>query len=331
MSSSIQITGLTASSKTPGAVGQMRRARGKSNPDAAAKVLCLLGNKTSAGSLVADAKPVQVFSEEEAIAAGGARGEVTQMALAALAYGIAPFMGAVTEAGGGAAGTWTLTFANGNAGTAGTIYFIVGHPDHGVLSIPINIPAGSTPTASAVIAKTAINTAALGRLPYTADNSSGVLTITSANVGVRANQYIAHLDNTTSPPTTQTSALTGGTALSDGGIPMTGGSGQDTLTAILANMLADQYEYQAIAANDATSVDAALDQIDAKDHPLVGMTEFLVVGLNGTQAAAITFGSSSMNHALGQLVFLKSCMTHPSVIAASMAAKRATTEGTNRN
>ena len=331
MSSTITIDGFTASTKTPGAVGQARMARGKANPGAVTKKLLLLGNKTSAGSMTVDVAPIQVFTEEDVVTYYGARSEVAHMAFVALKYGIAPWIGAVTEASGGTAATWTLTFTGTAGTTAGTFYLEVGDELTKVLTIPINIAASNTPTQSGAAAVTAINTAALGRLPYTAAQVAGVVTITRANVGLRGNQHIAHLITDNSPPSTQTAALTGGTALSNGGIPMTGGAGQDTLTAILAATLTDEYEYVALAANDATSVGAFITQTDAKNHPLVGMTEFPFVALNGTQAAAITFASGTMNHALSNLTFLKSCRTHPSVIAASMAAKCATTEGASPN
>ena len=89
---------------------------------------------------------------------------------------------AVDDAGGGTAREVTVTFI-GTATEAGTLTIVVGSEvDH---AIDVAVASADDETAIALAAKTAINLDT--EAPFTADSSSGVLTLTAVNAGTVAN------------------------------------------------------------------------------------------------------------------------------------------------
>src|SRR6187402_1328341 len=146
----------------------------------------------------------------------------------------------VAEASGAAAATLTVTFT-GTWSAGGTpVLYLFGK------AIAFNVTAGGTVTDAAAALVAEIN--GRSRFFCTAANLLGVVTITVRSKGVRGNDYIGRKDMTAAP-TGLVMTITGGTALTGGLVPFTGGSGADDVTAVLSLLSTGTHDYQAWAQN----------------------------------------------------------------------------------
>jgi phage tail sheath gpL-like len=164
-----------------------------------------------------------------------------------------------------------------------------------------------------------------------ADDSSLILTVKTA--GVRGNFWNAW-KVLTDAPSGLTMTLTGGSALTGGGVPFSGGSGADDVSDALEVVLAEQaplYNFQAWAQNDAVNMAEVETQLDAKAGALVQEYEQATFVTNGTMAAAISLAQTTLNHVFSGLVLDEEGESHPAETAAVFAAIRAVTEGSNPN
>lgn len=309
----------------PGTVAKNEFGAGKTSVGQAALKCVLYGNKTSAGT-VANATKVPVTTPEEADTYFGVRSELARMCEAALDIpGVTLEAIAVAEAA-GAAATVTLTIT-GTFSTAGSIKLQI---DECVFIV--NFAASdNTVTLAAAAVVLAANGAKNGRLPTVASNLSGVVTLTVASVGARGNQHTAYIVDQSLRPTGMTLVLAGGTALSNGGIPFTGGSGTDDIDAALTATVNEQQDYIALAHNDATNVGKIETSVNAKAAFDVGLLEQYVVALNGNQGSAIAIGKTQMNDVLGSCFWAQFHPEHPSRLAARLAALFSTVENADPN
>lgn len=312
------IVGLTLDDKVPNVYAQALYAQG---PRSTAQTLnCILtGNKLSGGT-AANGSITRITTNEEADTYFGARSELANMCRAALLIvGVELWAGVVASTG--ASATITVTFAT-TAGSAGTFrYRFDGR------WIEVYIPKDTTATAAGDLFVAVWNAFDNGRLAGLASNSTGTVTITIQTPGLRGNQYNIYVDRTLAP-SAMTSVATGDTAYADGAIPAVGGSGQDDVTTLLTAMAPTWYNYAGCAHNDAAN--EALIEIHANTvaGPLVGHPMNYVVALNSIlQSTAESFGINTMNDVVGQLLYLQFSSTHPSRIAATVAALRSVTEG----
>lgn len=322
----IQIDGLTPDDKDPGAYVQPRFAVGKVSVGQIPLKCTLVGNKTAAGTAaVSSLNPCT--SPEDAATLCGITSELARQAYAAFdVEGVQVQLLVVAEASGGAAATATITIA-GSWTTTGQATFQL---DEQVFTVNFGL-SESTPTLAAVATVTAINQQQGGKLFCTAGNSAGVVTATTANVGVRNNQHTLYLLDKSRAPAGMTIAIAGGTALSNGGVPFTGGTGTDDITAAITAYDAVQLDYIGAAHNDATNVGLLETHANTKMAADVGLYDQYVVSGNGTQAAAIAIAQTQMNDPLGQFVWVPLGVEHPSRIAARMAALRSVNEGAQPN
>jgi phage tail sheath gpL-like len=322
----IVIDGFPDSYKVPGFYGQTKYGQSAGSLGAAALRLLVVGLKTAAGSMVADQDVVQVFSPEDCDTYAGAGSELGRMGQIAMLYkGIKVFLAAPSAAGGAAAATATITIAGAWSAIAGTLKFWIG----GVL-VEVGVTATMT-TATLVADAITATVNANARLPVTAANVAGVVTLTHKNVGIRGNQLLLAQDST-GKPAGMTSTIAGGTALyANLMLPFSGGTGTDSQTALLAVLNPLRFDRIVVAANDSTSAAAWETQIDDKAGPLEGRMEHCALGLCGTLAAATSIAQTTLNDHRFQLVWMRNGETPPGEVAASMAALRVYSENPNPN
>lgn len=327
----IVVLGLSSSTKRPGFYGQAVFAAGKRSLSSIRLNVLLVGNKLTAGAMTADSSPVQVFSGDDVDTQSGVGSE-----LGVLAYGCdgrggafnVPgvdaniWLGCVAESG-GAAATLTITLT-GSWTVAGSIaYRLSGVP------IPaVSIAAtGDTLTTVAVKVRDAINS--LPRLFATATASAGVVTVTVHNKGPRGNAHVGYQD-ASQVPTGFVSTITGGSAVTGGGVKFTGGTTGDDPTNLIAAISARQFDRIAIACGDQTSDAANIAKwktaLSAAAVPTVGIFEFLSVFSTGTLTNAASLSQTTLNHAQFDVKWAPNAETHPSAWAGTWVTLRAQKE-----
>ncbi len=278
-----------------------------------ARKLLLMGNKTSAGTLTADTQVYAPTSIEDGAVAGGTGAEVSLMFAAARTAepNVSAYMLAVTEAAGSKA-TGTFTFTGTTTTGSGDARFWI----HGVL-VTLAVSVGLTPTQLATALASAIN----GKGTYlcaTATSSVGVVTVTYRHNGLRGNfcALRCEMDSTVTGMTLAASAAY-----------LSGGAGQDDLTAALATAQASVYHRITPANFDATALGLVNTHVGSMGGPLVGRYEQVVACLDAKQTlGTATTIATGINDGLSQHLFYPNAETLPMVTAAAWAATRAIAE-----
>ena len=121
-----------------------------------------------------------------------------------------------------------------------------------------------------------------------------------------------------------------GQIVNGGGITLGGGSGLETYTNLLNTLTSQGYGRIAVACNDATSLSAWKANVDSDAGAMVGYLQHVVFAMNTTIAATTTI-AQGVNDQRFQCVYMQSCETHPSRMAAVMAADRAFEEVSDPN
>lgn len=321
---SIVIPGLTLDDKVPGVYRETKYGQGKVSIGAL-PVRCLVtGNKLSTGTATADQDINQIFSEADADTLYGAGSEIARQCYAALAIpGVTLYGAPAAEATSGPVkATLTVTIA-GTWTTSGTVViFLCGKP--------YGVTAGAGDSVTTVAANLALAVNGDSHLPMTATSSSGVLTLTVRNNGVRGNSYICRKDLSVAPAGL-TAVLAGGTPLTNGITPFSAGAGADSVANVLALLTSDTYDYQGWAQNDATNAALIKTQLESEAGPLVEHTEHAVFGAVGTLAAAVGLAQTTLNEQRATVVWLQNGESHPSFIAAQAASARSVTVAGNPN
>ena len=316
MSQSVFVNGgFSNTDKVPGAYGEVAPATGAISASSIPLKVLLVGLKTSDGSAVVEQDILPIYSLNDSIVAYGARSQITNMAKAALNSGQPVLLYAVacTEAGTVAAQV-TVTFTVGSAWTAPIQYTATIDGQ----DISFSIPVGATVTQIAASFASAIN--AFPQLPVVATSATGVTTIKAANLGTSGNTYIYFEDKTLA--TGLTTAIAGGTVLPGGGVPFSGGTGTESVANVQALIYTQQYDRIAIGQVDATNIALWITQLNAQAMPTDNHRQQVVVGFNGTYAAATTLATTNLNNSRFQLVEYQNCESPPWEIAAAMAATR---------
>jgi phage tail sheath gpL-like len=162
----------------------------------------------------------------------------------------------------------------------------------------------------------------------TASFGSPVVTITRKSKGVRGNDGALYHDISQKPATT-TFTLAGGSSLTGGGFRFTGGTGADNVTNVLAVLFPGTWDYIGIAQNDTTNLGKFKTQLQTKAGILEGRLEEAVFGATGSLGAATSLAQTTCNEFRMNCAWQVNAESHPSEIAAIIAAKRAVTEGTD--
>ncbi len=289
-------------------------------------VLLLVGMKaTGAGTLTANTQVAKCTTPEDADTLAGAGGELARMARKALQIqGIEMYIAAPAVPGGAAAAVATITIAGSwtEASNNEWRYRIAGD----YISGGISAADDSSDVAAAIAAY--IN--ARSYLAVTAVAVLGVVTLTSKSKGARQNDLMLWQD-VSALPTGATSAVAGGSAVSNGAVRFHNGSGTEDVTTLLATLFTGRKHRIAAAQNDATNLALWRDQLDNKAGPFENRMEHLILGFNGDFATATSRAQTTLNEQRAQLLWMKDGETPASEIAAVFAAIRTQTERTNQN
>lgn len=329
MSSNIVIPGLSSTTKRPQFAAETKYAAGQITAGSIPLTLLLVGNKTSAGSMTADGTPQLITSADDVDLLAGPGSEI-----GTLAYGIdgnggalatpgnAIWIACVTEASSGpAAATATVTIA-GSWTAAGTLKYRVS----GAL-LTIGVGATDTVTLVAAAIKDAIN--GNTKLPFTAANTAGVLTITTKNLGLRQNWHSLFHD-ITGGPTGLTSTLAGGSSMTGGGKHFTGGAGSDSPVNLLVTIASTEYDRIALASGDstldATNIALWKAQMNTQAGATVGILGHAIIASNDTLTNAASLTVTTLNDARWNVLHFLNSETHPTAIAGAMGGVRCSAE-----
>ena len=333
----ITVPGVPASRKTPGVyLNVVLGGTGTSSGEAPNSIM-LMGNKitttltgaspsfsVTAGTQP-DATPVLIASADDAGTLFGRGSELHRMAIkvfqqwpSALLYGIS-----IAEAGTAASGT--LTFAT-TASAAFSVRCRIGGE-----TFDVSVASGDTATAIAAAVADAIND--LDTLPLTAQNSSGVITLTAKCTGLRGNwiqvsfafvnsanvETIITTSSTTSPGAT-TGTLSSVTTESSAYL-LSSGATQDSNVNALAAMASTKYSRIVSAPFDTTNLTRLVTHINALAVATEQKLQQGIACTADTFANAVALATAK-NAARLQIGWHYVSPLPPPDVAASMAAAR---------
>jgi phage tail sheath gpL-like len=320
---SIQIVGWALSNKDPGFYAETLYGTGRMSIGAIPIKCVGTGTKTADGSMTADSSIEPCFSVDDARSLAGWRSTATQQAKAALSCeGVNFYLAPPAEANAAASATITVVFG-GTYTTGGAVRFGIG----GEL-VEVVIAIGDAVTDVGDTAVEAFGGLADG--PVTGVNTAGSVALSVVSKGTQGNTYLLGWDMSQAPAGL-TVAVTGGTQIHSKLVPFSGGTGTETLTAILALLKNDVYDYIAPAQTDSVSAAAIEAHVDTECSPNIAHLEHAVFGQNGTLAAAVSLAQTTLNHARCAVAWYLGTETHPAAIAANVAAFRSSVVGENPN
>lgn len=309
----IPLTGLAANDPVPGTYVQIDFAQGPpSGPTTTYGALILANKITASGAATPDTvvygpypnSPLPCMIESDVITLFGQGSEGHRMWRRFVKKNPATpvFMIAVTESG-GAAATLVVTFTV-TATANGSVRFYMGDE-----FVDTPITSGDTVTTVATNVAASINTQ--GNWPVTANNASGVLTVTAKQKGPRGNWLRGSAVIQGSGVGT-TSSLTAQTFF-------TGGTTADSNATALTTILSQRYYYLVSAAEDSTQLSALSTQVNAQALPTSGIRQTIIAASIDTAANAQTI-AIALNQARAELPWCQNADRPPSEIAADMAA-----------
>ncbi len=323
---SIGNTGVSPSYKVPRYIAKILLAAGAVSA-ASQRLRCLIvGMKTSAGAITADAAPIRCTDVDFLDAQAGIGSQLAMMGYAALSIpGVELWMSAITEPSAGAAAATLTIVPSGTWTTSGLLRFRLAGQ-----TIGVNVTATNSVDEVGAAITAAIN--AKQRLPVTAAYSAGsdTVTLTARNKGLSGNDWILYYVGNDAP-SGLVLTIAGSATLNTGGyrLGVVTGAGAEDATALIANLQKARYARIALGHNDTTNEALWETMVNTKAGPLALLLDQLVVGHNGTKAAAISLAQTTMNAFRGELCWLRNSERHPCEIAALIAAIRSVAEQTN--
>lgn len=267
----IAIPGLPSSRKTPGVFLNVQLGVSPTSAGDVPRKILVIGNKittaltgaspsfsVAAGSQ-ADATPVFVPSADDAATYFGRGSEMHWMCRAVLAqYPDAQLYGATCAEAAGTQATGVLTFATTSTAALTLRMKLCGFVQD------VAIASGSTATEIAAAVADAIND--LADLPFTAQNSTGAVTVTAKNYGPRGNwlvvdfAWVNSAGNETRITTSSTASGGATTATlssvttTSGEYLLSSGATQDSIATVLTNIEPTRYDRIVIACVDSTNI-----------------------------------------------------------------------------
>ncbi len=280
---SIYITGLATNDPVPGVYPEINFAQGAAAGNNTAYEVCLIGNKTTAGSATAGTviygpdTVVPLQTEADAITLFGAGSELHIMFRAFTAVNKSSTLRAIVVAeSAGTAASGTVVVAT-TATASGNVRVWVGKE-----FVDAPIATGDTATVIGDAIAAAIN--AQSHWPVTAANVTGTVTLTAKTKGPRGNQIriMAAIQSsgtiaTTVTPTADTALTSGATA--------------DTNATALATLSTHRHYYLVSAAGDATQLGALMTQVNSQALPITNQRQRVVAGAVGTLGATTTIAT----------------------------------------
>lgn len=302
---SITVAGVPASRKTPGVNFNVVLGGSGTSAGDAPEATTLLGNMLAsaitgvspafscAAGTATVAERVFIPSPDDAATLFGRGSELARMAIAFFAQNPAGTLyGCPVADAGGTAASAALTFA-----TTSTAAFTVRLRLLGTV-IDVAVASGDSATTIAAAVADAINDAQ--DLPFTAQNSSGAITITAKNTGPRGNTIIVDAYFVTSTGTeirittssTSSGAATTGIWSSTGTlgneITLANGATQDSFANALAAIDPVRCDRIVGSCIDATNIGRIVTHINTHAGPTVQKLEQAVCGSVDTYANAVT-------------------------------------------
>jgi hypothetical protein len=114
-------------------------------------------------------------------------------------------------------------------------------------------------------------------------------------------------------------------------VPLSGGTGTESLANVIALLKADVYDYIAVAQVDATNVGLVEAHMGSEAGPTISHLEHAIVANTGTLVAASSISQTTLNDYRSCVLWYENSETHPSELAASVGAIRAVIEPSSPN
>lgn len=300
-------------------------AAGASSTTGKSRDVLIYANKTSAGSESTNVIGDPIASADDVVNRFGRRSEANQLykKYVPVDPNATIYIVAVPEAGGGSASSVQFTFATTALTDSlveitlmGEKVFATFHTNDTAIQI-----------ASSVVA--AVNAAADGSWPVTADNSGGasaVVTVTFAQTGERGDLYLGSGTNRGMRMRILLPTSAVGTTVAKGSLTV--GVGIDDFTSAYAEASASEYFYQispkhatATVTNVDNGIGEHIENLRIASLPSVGKTQVAFFGLVGTQAQATAVANSAAaNSVYARFFHQKNSDWAPGLIAAHHAA-----------
>lgn len=317
MALSIPITGVGADYRVPGAYAEILFAQGPASVAAPTREVVLAMPMLSTGSWTA-ATLYPILSEKDASDGAGPGSFLHRAARVFLAANkSARLWGlpvAETSSGSPVAATTVITVATNATGVGTAVVTICGEDCSFTFKSADNVTTIAAGLKAAINAKT--------WLPVTADNSSGVLTLTAKLKGISSG------DGTVSVIRIRVSITSGvGTTISTAGAflgaSVPGAEGSTTegtnLATSLAAIISTRKYYVVSSAVDATSLGKLQTHVLLKSQPRYGLRSVGIAAYTHTLAAGTTV-ATGLNNARTRIAWAKNSESDAAEIAANYAA-----------
>lgn len=310
MPASIAIIGLSANYPIPGVFPQVQFAQGQPSSGQATYGALLIANKTTAGSATVDTviygpdtvTPLQNQSDADALFGVGSEASIGCERFWKFNRTTPLYVVCPTESV-GAKATGTITLSTTATG-AGTLRIYRNAKDF----VDVPIASGNTPTDVAAAAVLIVN--GKTRWPFTASNSSGTLTLTAKQNGLRGNwlRYWSRIFPACGMTTSTTSPAF-----------FTGGTTADTNATALATILSRRFYFIVSAAEDATQVGALMTQINTQALATNNIRQTAYYGSVDSLANATTI-TTGLNNPRSSMCHLAQSDVTPFELACQEAA-----------
>jgi phage tail sheath gpL-like len=314
----IPITGIGADWRVPGAYGEIIFAQGPASASAGVRAVVFVMPKLSTGTFTAATLyPLNNEKEAEDGFGAGSPGHRAARKFFQVNKDAPCFAVAVAETTGGSpiAATATVTFVTTPTARGVATVTVCGEE--------CSYGYTSTDTVSTVAAglKAAIN--AKPWLPVTADNSSGILTLTAKLKGISQGTASVPVISVRSSVSTGTSLTVSGTgAIGTGVIGVEGTTTEATATATALAAIDNVRKYYVVtSANDATTLGHFKTHITNKSEPRRGLRSVAIAAYPGTLANCTTI-VNTLNYERVQVNWLENPDNDCAEIAGAIAGIR---------
>ncbi|OFJ46396.1 hypothetical protein BA896_021825 [Janthinobacterium lividum] len=304
-SANIAFEKIPSSTRKPGVYTEFNTKMAVRNLPGNRQRTLIIGQKTAAGTLAA-LTLTDVFSDVDAAIYCGFGSQVHRMVEAALQAN--PYANlsvvALDDIGGGTLATWPVTVAG--VPTAAGLFTLALNDD----TVQVNVAITDTPTTVASAFVTAIT--ALPKIPFTAANVAGVLTLTAKNKGTVSNGF----------KVTAAGISAGMTFVA--GAPVPGATDPD-ITAGLTVAFLGGHDQVVIPYRDTPNLTALRNHLDNVGNYAEKRWALGYTASSGTLALAISL-SAGINHGWINNVWCRNTTTSTMEIAAAYAATIAGSE-----
>ncbi len=311
MATGFPITGISPNDPNPGTVRDLLFAQSTSGTGGGNDDVLIYGNKTSAGSETTNTIGTPILDLADCIDRFGRKSEI---AWQYRKFIVVPQQGTVyaiasPENGSGTAASIIWTIATTATGSTNLVV------EWGGYQLFVPVTSGDTATVQAAAVVAAVTDWEEGAMPFSASNSAGAITFTSANLGPRADHVISRIRLYYQKSVAST--------VSAGSL--TSGTNDDDFTAAYAEAATGLYPYQINPKLNATP--SATDNgagegaayITAQALPVNGKEQQMFFGLNGSNSDSITI-ATTINSVWCQFVWSENSPWTPGMLAAHFCA-----------